>query len=169
MKARWTLLLTSALTLSSFAAAPSTLARPHGCLVPGEQRTVEVKLKVLDKVVARGDIVRIEVRTYRPAQEDFLGSGASMPAGTPMQPVGDTPVTLGVLTANEIIAQNVAIRTDSEGRRLVKMKLGSYHKKGPAVVRARAKIDHFSEQPVGTCVELQEGGYAELRNALTVR
>jgi hypothetical protein len=158
-----------ALVLSSFAIAPSAPAGEPSCFVPGEQNTIDIQMKVLDKVVARGQTVRIEVRTYRPAQKNFLNSGVDLPPGLPMQPAPDTPVTVGVLTANELIAQNIATKTDSEGKRLIKMKLGHYHHKGRAVVRAHSRIDHFSEQPIGTCVELWEGGYTELRDALTVR
>jgi hypothetical protein len=162
-------MVAGALALSLAAVVPSATARPHGCLVPGEQNTIEIQLKVLDKVVRRGETVRIEVRTYRPAQKNFVGTGVDLPPGLPMEPAPDTPVTVGVLTDNEHIAQNIATKTDSEGKRLVKMKLGYYHHKGPAVIRAHSRIDHFSEQPVGTCVELWEGGYTELRDALKVR
>lgn len=161
--------MVGAFALSATAIAPSNAAPAPGCFVPGEQNTIEVQLKVLDKVVARGEVVRIEVRTYRPAQKNTLNSGADLPPGLPMQPAGDIPLTVGVLTANERISQNIATKTDSEGKRLIKMKLGHYHRKGRAVVRGRARVDHFSEQPVGTCVELWEGGYTELRDALKVR
>ena len=163
------LLVAGALALSLTSVIPTATARPHGCLVPGEQNTIEIQLKVLDRVVARGEVARIEIRTYRPAQKNTMNSGADLPPGVPMQPAADVRLTVGVLTANERIAQNIATQTDSEGKRLVRMKLERFHRKGKAVVRAKARIDHFSEQPVGTCVELWEGGYTELRNSLTVR
>jgi hypothetical protein len=164
-----TLVLAGALALSTIAVVPSGVAGASGCVVPGEQRTIEVRLKVLQKTVNRGKSVPIEIRTYRPAQTDFLGTGVDLPPGLPMEPVGNVNITLAVLTANEYVSQAIATRTDAEGKRLVKFKVATYQRKGPAIVRARALVDHFSEQPVGTCVELQEGGYTEVRNALTVR
>jgi hypothetical protein len=162
-------LLAGALALSSITAGPSALARPAGCVVPGEQRTLEVKVKVLNKVVARGEVVRIQVRTYRPAQDDFLDLGVTMPPGTPMEPAGDTTLTVAVHSANQYRTQAMASETDSEGKRIVKMELGDHHKKGSGDVSVRAKLDHLSERPANVCVELQEGGYTEVMNALTIR
>lgn len=134
---------------------------------PGPQRTLEVQAKPLSKVVKRGEVAKVEVRTYRPAQQDFLGTGIDMPAGTPMEPAGDIPFTLGVLTGGGYVYQNVASKTDSEGKRIVKMRLAKYHKPGSAEIRVRAFIDH-SPQTSGQCVEVQEYGYTELENAFQV-
>ena len=162
------LVLAGAVALSTLATGPAGIARAH-CYAPGVQRTIEVKIKVLDKVVARGEIVRIEVRTYRPAQKDFLELGVDMPPGTPMEPVGNVRITLAVMTANQYRSQAIATQTDDNGRRLVKMRLESYQRKGPGDVSARAFLDHFSERPANVCVEAQEGGYTVVENVLTVR
>jgi len=132
---------------------------------PGPQRTIEVQAKALKKVVKRGKIAKIEVKTYRPAQKDFLSSGTDIPPGTPMQPAADVPFTLGVLTGNGYVYQNVANRTDSEGKRVVKMRLEKYHRSGTAELRVRAFIDHL---PNAQCVEIQEYGYTEIEKAFTV-
>jgi hypothetical protein len=139
-------------------------------MVPGEQRTIEVEVKVLTKSVKRGRVAKIAVRTYRPAQKDFLNSGVDTPSGVPKEPVGNVRLTVGILTGNQYVAQNVANQTDDEGKRTVKVRLWKVHRTGPAELRVRALADHFSEQPIGnTCVEAQEGGYTEVMNAFTVR
>ena len=154
---------------SAFVGASPTPSLGH-CMVPGEQKTIEVEVKVLTKRVKRGQVAKFEVRTYRPARENFANSGANLPPGVvPMQPAGGVRLTVGVLTANETIAQNLAEQTNDEGKRLVKMKLGSYHRPGAADLRVKAFLDHFSEQPANTCVELQEGGFAEIDKAFIVR
>jgi hypothetical protein len=137
-----------------------------GCSsAPGPQKTIEVEAKALTKVVKRGKVVKIEVRTYRPAQKDFATTGVDLPPGLPMQPAGDMPFTLGVLTGNGYVYQNIANKTDSEGVRVVRMKLEKYHKPGAAELRVRAFLDHF---PNGQCIEAQEYGYIEIKNAFTV-
>jgi hypothetical protein len=165
-RAQVTLLVIALLSNLAIASAP---ASAHPCVVPGEQRTLEVKVKVLTKHVKREQVAKIEVRTYRPAQEDFLGQeDADMPPGTPMEPVGNARLTVGVLTGNQRVSQTLASITNDNGKRVVKVDLFDYHFPGPAELRIRAQIDHFSEQPQGTCVELQEGGYQEFKNAFTV-
>lgn len=63
---------------------------------------MEVRFKALDKVVKRGEIARIEVWTYRPAQENFLGvEEADLPSQTPKEPTGEMMLTVGVLTGGE--------------------------------------------------------------------
>lgn len=150
--------------------APATLGSVPalGCgAAPGPQKTIEVQAKALKKVVKRGKVARVEVKTYRPAQRDFANSGTDIPPGVPMQPAGDIPFTLGVLTGNGYVYQNVASQTDSEGKRVVKMRLERYHKPGPAELRVRAFIDH-TPQTSGQCVEVQEYGYMEKKNAFKV-
>jgi hypothetical protein len=137
--------------------------------VPGVQKTIEVEVKVLTKNVRRGKVAKFSVKTYRPAQKNFMDSGADMPPGGPKEPVGHVRLTVGVLTGNERVAQNLAEQTDDEGKRTVRMRLWKEHYRGPAELRIRALVDHFSEQPTGTCVEAQEGGYTEIENAFTVR
>ena len=166
---RMALLLTGALAFSSIATASPSSARPAHCLVPGEQRTIQVEVKLLDKAVKRGKVVRIEARTYRPAQKDFLGSGAELPPGTPMDPVGPVRLTVGVLSGNGYVYQGLFAMTNDKGYALVKVKLKPYHEPGKADVRVRAFIDHFSEQPANTCVELQECGITEVFDAFTIR
>jgi hypothetical protein len=150
------------LTPASAGSAPAL-----GCNAPGPQRTLEVRAKALNKKVKRGKVVAVEVKTYRPAQKDFASTGADMPAGTPLQPAGDVPFTLGVLTGGGYVYQNVANQTDSEGGRVVKMKLEKYHKPGMAEIRVRAFIDH-TPQLSGQCVEVQEYGYTEIKKAFRV-
>jgi hypothetical protein len=134
---------------------------------PGPQRTLEVQAKALNKVVKRGKVVKIEVKTYRPAQEDFAGTGTTMPPGVPLQPAGDVPFTLGVLTGGGYVYQNIASKTNADGTQLVKMKLERYHKPGPADIRVRAFVDH-SPSTSSSCVEIQEYGYSEVKNAFKV-
>lgn len=161
------MLLLAALVASSLLAPASFGSSPVSACgaAPGPQRTIEVQAKALKKVVKRGKVAKIEVKTYRPAQKDFAGTGIDMPGGTPMQPAGDMPFTLGVLTGNGYVYQNVANKTDSEGKRVVKMKLEKYHKPGSAELRVRAFIDHL---PNGQCAEIQEYGYIEKKNAFKV-
>lgn len=136
---------------------------------PGPQRTIEVQAKALTDVVKRGDVAKIEVKTYRPAQEDFAGTGVSFPAGTvPMQPAGEIPFTLGVLTGDGYIYQNIASETDETGTRVVKMKLKKYHTPGSAGLRVRAFRDHTSGMDT-QCVEIQEYGYIQKEDAFIVR
>ena len=135
---------------------------------PGPQRTIEVEAKALTKVVKRGKVAKIEVKTYRPAQEDFASTGISFPAGTvPMQPAGNIPFTLGVLTGNGYVYQNIASETDENGVRVVSMKLEKYHRPGSAEIRVRAFLDHTPNLS-GQCVEIQEYGYVEIPKAFKV-
>jgi hypothetical protein len=135
---------------------------------PGAQRTLEVQGKALTKVVKRGKVAKIEVRTYRPAQEDFLSSGVDFPPGVvPLQPAGNVPFTLGVLTGGGYVYQNLASITNDDGVRVVKMRLEKYHDPGPADIVIRAFIDH-TPQTSGQCVEVQEYGYREIKKAFTV-
>lgn len=157
-------LVASALLLPVSASTSPALACGAGA-APGPQKTIEVQAKALKKVVKRGKVVKILVKTYRPAQKDFMTTGLDLPPGTPMQPAADMPFTLGVLTGNGYVYQNVASKTNSQGKRTVKMKLEKYHKPGSAEIRVRAFVDHL---PNGQCAEIQEYGYMELKNAFKV-
>lgn len=161
----------SAVVASALLAPASLGSAPAlGCAgsVPGPQKTLEVQAKALVKSVKRGKIAVFEVRTYRPARKDFAGTGLDIPAGVPRQAAGDVPFTLGVLTGGGYIYQNVANKTDSEGKRVVKVKLKAYQKVGWATIRVRAFIEH-TPQTSGTCVEFSEVGDAEVRKAFRVR
>ena len=169
MKHRRGALFLSAVVSAALIAPASVGSAPAlGCAAPGPQRTLEVTVKSLTKVVKRKNIAKIEVRTYRPAQENLADTGLNLPPGTPMEPAGNIPITVGVLTGGGYVYQNVANQTDSEGVRVVKMRLESYHKPGSAELRARAFIDH-SPNTSGQCVEIQEYGYTEQKNAFLVR
>ena len=118
-------------------------------------------------MVARGEVAKVEVKTYRPAQEDPLSTGITLPAGAPLQPAGDVPFTLGILTGGGYVYQNLASKTNADGTRVVKMRLETYHKKGLAEIRVRAFIDH-TPQTSSQCVEVQEYGYKEIEKAFKV-
>lgn len=152
------------------APASAGLSPAFGCgaTAPGPQRTLEVETKALTKVVKRGKVAKIEVKTYRPAQENFLSSGVSFPPGVvPLQPAGDVPFTLGVLTGGGYVYQNLASKTNADGLRVVKMRLEKYHEPGSADVVVRAFVDH-SPQTSSQCVEMQEYGYKEVKKAFRV-
>lgn len=165
------LIIISICTVLLLAAMPLGLkATANACAAPGPQRTMQVEVKALTKVVKRRNIAKIEVRTYRPAQENVLDSGVDLPPGVvPMQPAGDVRITVGVLTGGGFVYQNVPGSTNSEGVAVVKVRLQSSHKPGSAEVRARAFLDYFDQNPGGACVELQEYGYTEQKNAFLVR
>jgi hypothetical protein len=168
-KKRGAKLILAGLVASALLAPASVGSAPAlGCNnVPGPQRTLEVKARALNKKVKRGKVVSVEVKTYRPAQKDFASTGVDMPAAVPLQPAGDVPFTLGVLTGGGYVYQNVANQTDSEGERVVKMKLEKYHRPGMAEIRVRAFLDH-TPQLSGQCVEMQEYGYTEVLKAFKV-
>ena len=170
IKARKGTRLALAALVASALLAPASLGSTpaFGCSsAPGPQRTLEVEGEALTKVVARGAVAKVEVKTYRPAQERFLDNIDFPPGVVPMQPAGDVPFTLGVLTGNGYVYQNVASATNADGVKVVKMRLEHYHKKGFAEVRLRAFVDH-SPQTSSQCVEIQEYGYKEIPKAFKV-
>jgi hypothetical protein len=170
LKGRGAKLALAGLVASTLISPASLGSAPaFGCnTAPGPQRTIEVQAKALAKTAKRGKVVAIEVKTYRPAQKNLLDQGIDVPPGTPMEPATDIPFTLGVLTGNGYVYQNIASQTDSEGKRVVKIKLERYHKRGSAEIRVRAFKDH-TPQLSGQCVEIQEYGYLEVPNAFIVR
>ena len=162
-------LAATALVLAALGPASSQARPTASCagFVPGPQRTIGATAKATPKAVARGEVVKISIYTFRPPDRRFLDvEGLDPPGSVPRQPAGNVNVTLGVESGGGYAAQNIGTKTNDEGRKTVKMRLDKYHYEGPAEVVVNAWIDHYKSDQ---CVEVQEYGNERFPNAFVIR
>jgi hypothetical protein len=125
-------------------------------------RTLHVDAKPLKPSYKVGAVAKVAVVVTRPAGEDPLGSGTSVPRPT-SAPAEDVYVGIGV-TVGGVFLPGFSV-TDVQGKALVKIWIKSYAPAGKAQVSVYAYHTALDT----ACLRLEENGYQEYKNMFVVK